>query len=67
MFLFITPVCIVYLSHLYCIVTGEMVWQLNEGRYGCSVPVDMIMDLAEEHGVTVDLHGFELRLQQYKV
>ncbi|XP_076454369.1 alanine--tRNA ligase, cytoplasmic-like [Babylonia areolata] len=47
-------------------LTGEVVWQLNEGRYGCSVPVDMIVDLAEEHGVTVDLQGFQQRLQQFK-
>ena len=42
-------------------------WQLSEGRYGCSVPVDLILDLAEELGVTVDLQVFEQRLQEFKV
>ncbi|KAL8625508.1 hypothetical protein ACOMHN_014597 [Nucella lapillus] len=47
-------------------LTGEMVWQLNEGRYGCSVPVDMIRDLAEQHCVSLDMAGFQHRLQQFK-
>ena len=47
--------------------SGDVVWQLSEGRFGCSIPLDMIMDLAEEHGVTVDLHQFQQRLQQFKV
>ena len=47
--------------------SGDLMWQLSEGRFGCSIPLDMILDLAEEQGVTIDLEGFEQHLQQLKV
>lgn len=42
-------------------------WELYEGRYGCSVPHALLLELAEEFGVSMDLPGFEQRLQQEKV
>ncbi|XP_070174017.1 alanine--tRNA ligase, cytoplasmic-like isoform X2 [Littorina saxatilis] len=47
-------------------LSGEVMWQLSEGKYGCSVPVDLMLDLAEEHGVSLDLQEFEQRLQHVK-
>ncbi|PVD19195.1 hypothetical protein C0Q70_19680 [Pomacea canaliculata] len=47
-------------------VTGDMMWELYEGRYGCSVPHALLLELAEEFGVSMDLPGFEQRLQQEK-
>lgn len=47
-------------------LTGEMMVGLMGGKYGCSVPLEMILDLSEEHRLSVDVAGFKLRMQQLK-
>ena len=40
-------------------LTSEQVWEIHEGRFGRSVPVDLIKDICEDFDVQVDLNEYE--------
>ncbi|XP_013419865.1 alanine--tRNA ligase, cytoplasmic-like [Lingula anatina] len=47
-------------------VTAEQMLKLHEGRYGHPLSVDLLMDMGEERGISMDWTGFERKLQDIK-
>ncbi|KAK6194546.1 hypothetical protein SNE40_000163 [Patella caerulea] len=47
-------------------LTGNMMYELHDGRYGYHVPIDLILDLAAERNLQVDEVEFESILQSKK-
>lgn len=47
-------------------ISGDTICQLSDGYYGCQVPIDLVVDLAHQHGLTLDLTTLEQRRLQEK-
>jgi hypothetical protein len=53
---------------LTCVcLAAEHVFDVHEGRYGQSVPLDIVVDVAEELGIAVDTSVLSERADEIKV
>lgn len=48
-------------------LAAEHVFDVHEGRYGQSVPLDIVVDVAEELGIAVDASVLSERAEEIKV
>lgn len=52
---------------MFCIVTGEHLWEIQEGRFGKAVPADITCIVASELGITADVAEYEKIVQRKNV
>jgi alanyl-tRNA synthetase len=47
------------------LLSGEQLWEIQEGRFGKPVPADVISILASDFGIATDMNAFEEILQKH--
>ena len=46
---------------------GEQIYDLESGRFGVHVPAHILMDLAEDHGISLNMKEYEEIIDGLKV
>ena len=52
---------------MFDVLPAEHLYDVHEGRFGQSMPLDIVVDIAEESGLTVDVSKLNERIQAAKV
>ena len=49
------------------LIVGDDICELIEGRYGGSLPLDILADLAEDRGLQLDMEAYEVKKGEMRV